>query len=282
MPGDERPKKCAGEQTKTDQGATTEGWQLVCCGFMLCILSNTVHVTPRLGRNLPTISGTHIQDHVSRRFSQRKCLQFVSVKRLRRRVPNVQWTVLLAELASSFMNLDTSTETAGPCISGAAAGNRADLDSFIQRYMPVVRAYLGARWKSGPCVSQLEDATQEVFARIHQTRRHFWKVSRQLARGAFGPSFMGVVRCCGPTCQKLAEVGIDCRRRQRISILARLPITRRACHAFSTEPGHEAHAREAGATANRGGQNKTALRPRNVLSCCVYSFQEQLPIRTIR
>ncbi|MEW6743491.1 MAG: sigma-70 family RNA polymerase sigma factor [Planctomycetota bacterium] len=48
-------------------------------------------------------------------------------------------------------------------ILGAARGNVADRETFVQRYRQVVRDYLRARWKRSPLRVDIEDAVQEVF-----------------------------------------------------------------------------------------------------------------------
>jgi RNA polymerase sigma factor (sigma-70 family) len=48
-------------------------------------------------------------------------------------------------------------------IEGAAAGDSAARVEFTQRYLPVVRAYLHARWKDRLPGDEREDAVQEVF-----------------------------------------------------------------------------------------------------------------------
>ena len=48
-------------------------------------------------------------------------------------------------------------------IESAADGDRAARDAFVERYLPVVRAYLRARWRDRLPESELEDAVQEVF-----------------------------------------------------------------------------------------------------------------------
>jgi len=48
-------------------------------------------------------------------------------------------------------------------IRGAAAGRAADRDEFARRYLPVVRAYLCARWRGTRLIAEVEDAVQEVF-----------------------------------------------------------------------------------------------------------------------
>jgi RNA polymerase sigma-70 factor (ECF subfamily) len=48
-------------------------------------------------------------------------------------------------------------------IRGAAAGRAADREEFARRYEPVIRAYLGARWRGTPLLDDLEDTMQETF-----------------------------------------------------------------------------------------------------------------------
>jgi len=48
-------------------------------------------------------------------------------------------------------------------IRGAASGNAEDKEQFARRYLPAVRAYLGARWRRGPLAGDVDDAVQEVF-----------------------------------------------------------------------------------------------------------------------
>jgi len=48
-------------------------------------------------------------------------------------------------------------------IECAADGDRAARDAFVERYLPVVRAYMRARWGNRVPESELEDTVQEVF-----------------------------------------------------------------------------------------------------------------------
>jgi RNA polymerase sigma factor (sigma-70 family) len=48
-------------------------------------------------------------------------------------------------------------------IHGAAAGDAAHRDEFAQTYLPLIRRYLGERWRGSPLAGELEDASQEVF-----------------------------------------------------------------------------------------------------------------------
>src|SRR5229473_2375643 len=48
-------------------------------------------------------------------------------------------------------------------IESAAAGSAGDRDEFARRHSPVVRSYLASRWRSSPCLREIDDAVQEVF-----------------------------------------------------------------------------------------------------------------------
>ncbi len=53
--------------------------------------------------------------------------------------------------------------TSWSLVQRAAAGNPADREGFAQRYDPVIRAYLSARWKLPYDHDRVQDGTQEVF-----------------------------------------------------------------------------------------------------------------------
>ncbi len=55
------------------------------------------------------------------------------------------------------------TETSWSLIEAAASGSQAARTAFTDRYLPVVRAYLGARWSGTPFAGEIDDAVQEVF-----------------------------------------------------------------------------------------------------------------------
>jgi RNA polymerase sigma factor (sigma-70 family) len=48
-------------------------------------------------------------------------------------------------------------------IHGAAAGDLSRRAEFAQEYLPLIRRYLGDRWRGSRLVNELEDASQEVF-----------------------------------------------------------------------------------------------------------------------
>jgi RNA polymerase sigma-70 factor (ECF subfamily) len=56
-----------------------------------------------------------------------------------------------------------ATDTCWTVIEGAAAGSGVDRESFARRYLPVVRAYLAARWRGPALAGEIDDAAQEVF-----------------------------------------------------------------------------------------------------------------------
>ncbi len=54
-------------------------------------------------------------------------------------------------------------ETCWSIVRGAAAGGVVERREFARAYLPIVRAYLGARWRGTGYIGHLEDAVQDVF-----------------------------------------------------------------------------------------------------------------------
>jgi RNA polymerase sigma-70 factor (ECF subfamily) len=77
-------------------------------------------------------------------------------------------------------------------IEAAAAGAAGERQEFARRYGPVVRAYLAARWRSSPCLQDLEDAVQEVFVECFKAGGVLARADR--GRGEFRPFLYGVAR----------------------------------------------------------------------------------------
>ena len=78
-------------------------------------------------------------------------------------------------------------------IRGAAAGRSEDKEEFARRYLPVVRAYLGARWRDLPLLGEIDDAAQDVF--LDCFKEHGALGRADPARpGGFRAYFYGVVR----------------------------------------------------------------------------------------
>lgn len=82
-------------------------------------------------------------------------------------------------------------------IRAAAAGSPADREELARRYLGVVRAYLGARWRGSELLGELGDAVQEVFVecfrrggvleaagagRVPHFRAFLYGVTRNVAR----------------------------------------------------------------------------------------------------
>src|SRR5215213_6138181 len=59
--------------------------------------------------------------------------------------------------------MPASESTCWTVIRGAAAGSPADREELARRYLGVIRAYLGARWRVSGLRTDLDDAVQEVF-----------------------------------------------------------------------------------------------------------------------
>jgi RNA polymerase sigma-70 factor (ECF subfamily) len=59
--------------------------------------------------------------------------------------------------------MSTPESTCWTVIRAAAAGSPGGRDELARRYVGVVRAYLGARWRSSALRADLDDAVQEVF-----------------------------------------------------------------------------------------------------------------------
>src|SRR5262245_7162653 len=76
-------------------------------------------------------------------------------------------------------------------IVAAAAGSAGDRAEVARRYAPVVRTYLAARWRSSPCLHDLDDAVQEVFVECFKQGGVLDRAER--GRG-FRPFLYGVVR----------------------------------------------------------------------------------------
>jgi RNA polymerase sigma-70 factor (ECF subfamily) len=61
------------------------------------------------------------------------------------------------------MAMASPESTCWTLIQAAAAGSPRDREELARRYVPVVRAYLSARWRGSRLVQELADAVQEVF-----------------------------------------------------------------------------------------------------------------------
>src|SRR5262245_35421833 len=62
-----------------------------------------------------------------------------------------------------LLSMPASASTCWTVIRAAAAGSPDERTQFVDRYAPVIRTYLAARWRSCPLTQEIEDAIQEVF-----------------------------------------------------------------------------------------------------------------------
>lgn len=67
----------------------------------------------------------------------------------------------LAPVSSSAVS--DAQDTCWTLIRAAAEGESAARERFARDYLPLVRAYLGARWGGRLCADELADAAQEMF-----------------------------------------------------------------------------------------------------------------------
>jgi RNA polymerase sigma-70 factor (ECF subfamily) len=78
-------------------------------------------------------------------------------------------------------------------IEAAAAGRAGDREDFARRYVPVVRAYLASRWRSSPCLGEIDDAVQEVFVECFKPGGLLARAERDRP-GGFRAFLYGAVR----------------------------------------------------------------------------------------
>jgi len=87
--------------------------------------------------------------------------------------------------------MSISQTTCWTVVRGAAEGVVSDRETFARHYVPIVRAYLLARWRGSPLLQETDDALQEVFVDC-------FKEGGALARvepgSSFRAFFYGVVR----------------------------------------------------------------------------------------
>lgn len=84
-------------------------------------------------------------------------------------------------------------ETWVTLIQGAAAGKHDDRSLFSHRYLPVIRAYIAARWRNTPQIQHLDDAVQEVFVECFRDHGALSGYDPD-QKGGFRAFLFGVVR----------------------------------------------------------------------------------------
>jgi len=70
-------------------------------------------------------------------------------------------------------------------IRGAAEGDEKDRETFARLYEPIVRAYLGARWRESHLLGDLDDAVQDVFIECFKEQGALGKAEPGGGKGGF-------------------------------------------------------------------------------------------------
>jgi RNA polymerase sigma factor (sigma-70 family) len=89
--------------------------------------------------------------------------------------------------------MSSPQSTCWTVIEAAAAGSPEDRAQFVRRYAPIVKAYLGARWRQSACAGELDDAVQDVFVDCFKPDGVLLRADPSRA-GGFRPFLYGVVR----------------------------------------------------------------------------------------
>lgn len=87
-----------------------------------------------------------------------------------------------------------SQVTCWTLIHGAADGDGKSRETFALLYEPVVRAYLGARWRLSPLRREMDDTVQDVFVECFKRGGALAIAEPQGRNGAFRAFLHGVVR----------------------------------------------------------------------------------------
>lgn len=87
-----------------------------------------------------------------------------------------------------------SVVTCWTLIQGAAAGEHADRERFAHLYLPVIRAYLFARWRNSPLIKEVEDVAQDVFIECFREGGALLKVRPGGGSGGFRAFLHAVVK----------------------------------------------------------------------------------------
>lgn len=85
-------------------------------------------------------------------------------------------------------------ETCWTLVEDAAAGEDGARDAFARLYLPVVNAYLRARWAGNRLQDDVDDAAQEIFVDFMKPNGALARVRRDHGDGGFRAFLFGVAR----------------------------------------------------------------------------------------
>jgi RNA polymerase sigma factor (sigma-70 family) len=160
----------------------------------------------------------------------------------------------------------------------AAAGSTAAREAFALRYLPMVRAYLAARWRGSPLVQVLDDAAQEVF---FECLRHDGGLERARPDrpGGFRAFLYGLVRNVALRFEQRRARGLSRQASEPVEA-DELPADEDSLSRVFDRAWARAIMREAAA---RQAERADALGPsaRRRVELLRLRFQEGLPIREV-
>ncbi len=183
--------------------------------------------------------------------------------------------LLRAPGARRIERVGNSIPTCWTLIEGAAAGEARAREEFAKSYLPVVRAYLAARWRGTPLRFEIDDAIQEVFVDCFKERGALERADRD-RHGGFRAFLYGVTRVVALRAERKrvrrkvrASGGFDADRAERDEeSLARV-----FDRAWATQLMREA--------AERQAENATTPEALRRVELLRLRFKDGLPIRTI-
>ena len=163
-------------------------------------------------------------------------------------------------------------------IRRAAEGSAVDRDVFAERYAPVIRAYLRARWRGTVRIHDVEDATQEVFVQCFKEGGALTRAEPERAAGFRGYLY-GVVRNVARRLERAPhrrrEAQPDSRLDLREIEAEEAPLSRVFDRAWAGARLQEAGRRQLADAARKGPE---AVRRHELL---VLRYRDDLPIREI-
>jgi RNA polymerase sigma factor (sigma-70 family) len=94
---------------------------------------------------------------------------------------------------SDYSFMAALDSTCWTIIRSAASGNSDDRNHFVHRYESVIRSYLVDRWRTSPCITDLDDAVQEVFVECFRNNGVLERADKERP-GGFRAFLFGVIR----------------------------------------------------------------------------------------
>ena len=169
-------------------------------------------------------------------------------------------------------------DTCWTLVRSAAGGDARARSLFAQSYLPVVRAYLRARWKNSALLSEVDDAVQNVFLECFRAEGVLQRADPE-RRGGFGAFLIGTVRNVASNMERAH--GRRLRRNRGDSFHPeRIESDETSLSKVFDRAWASAIVREAAASQRRDAEAKGAEAMRRI-QILQLRFQDCLPIREI-